>query len=59
MENVIVSIGGIFSSLTVILTIFMTPISQHIFNINALKLFYLAKTSDKSLFLKTKQADIA
>ena len=46
MENVIVSIGGIFSSLTVILTILMRPINEHIFNVNSLKLFYLAKTSD-------------
>ena len=50
MDDVIISLGGVFSSLTVILAIFMSPISQHLFNVNALKLFFIVKTSDKSLF---------
>ena len=47
MENVIVSFGGIFSALTVIINIFMLPISKHIFTIDALKLFYFVKSKDK------------
>ena len=58
MEGVIVSIGGIFSSLTVILRIIMLPISEHIFSINALHFFYFLKSADTAIFKKKKNKKI-
>ena len=47
-------LGGVLEILTLVAGFFVLPISEQSFYLKAVSELYLAKTKDKSLFLKKK-----
>ena len=56
IQDLMGDLGGVIEILLVVFSIFLCPISEHSFNVQAIKKLYLARTTDDWLFLPSKNA---